>query len=238
MSVESFYIIEGEGLVAKLEKLGILKLKTPGTDTNSSKYLVDLKKACPEMYEKDIAEIKKRGIWCIGRPNYGQKDFLRNEWKIKNMLPGYVFSHYSFDKNREAIGYYIQPKNDECYRTEGRTLVCFKQEERRIIKENGDRYDAMWKLKHDTTNEWRRDLTDKEIENLQFYEVYVYPGKDNEIHWIRNYATAYDEGVIDYVSKALPEETLHIQGSIEGDLLFDNYIKDGQDIIINTGKAV
>ena len=248
MSVESYYSVTGENLIDKLEEKGILQITYQGffqrdsmQNRRCARGLIDLQKACPELFEKEIAEIKERGVLCRGAlsspHNNGQLAFLRSEWKL-DIPQGYSFVHYDYNKEKGFTGYYIEPEYYEISKTEGRTLITFTEKELEIIRENGKRIDDMWVKQPDNSHfSYRRDYTEKELDNIRYYEVGFYFEKENDIFWIRNYAKAHDENIISYISKALPDDILHIHGSIEGDVLFDTDIKDNEPIEEELEKA-
>ena len=192
-------------------------------------YDLDLSKIDSKLWADDLKQMCDRGVHDFGTLTL-QSEMLRycNHQMDRPVLQhGESLSHYAIVDNK--IGYYVN-KDVPGQVTGERYFVEFDEEIANKIKEGAQTILDSWKqVTENGSTHYRRDYTEFEKKRMSIYPVSI-DDDGKRIHWARNYSTAYDDNVGDYISRALPEDRLKFTIVTESDLDFEAYLLNGKNV--------
>lgn len=210
---------ETENIIAMLKESGVM-------DDN---YKLDLSKACPDWWEEDFARIKERGVInCSGQIPSLDSVLLRNRIPNTTDAPeikdaetkGYVLSHFSLKDGRYGAYMYTDRKHSS-----EKVFVPLSKENSDNAIAYAENIRNMYSPCSDGHG-YRRDYTDYELSLMPLVSLHV--STDGILSYGANYATAFDDNVAGYISKALPTTKIHLVQCTECDLDFDGYLLNGE----------
>ena len=212
---------ETENIIAMLKESGAM-------DDN---YKLDLSKACPNWWKEDFARIKERGVInCSGQIPSLDSILLRNRIPNTTDAPeikdaetkGYVLSHFCLKDGKYGAYMYTDRKHSS-----EKVFVPLSKENSDNAIAYAESIRSMYSPCSDGHG-YRRDYTDYELSLMPIVNLYV--STDGVLSYGANYATAFDDNVAGYISKALPTTKIHRMQYTECDLDFDGYLLNGECI--------
>ena len=229
MSVVSvFEISSNNNIVEKLKINNLLNKNNLLITPIKNRYLLSLSKACPSLWEDDLKKISKKGVLNFSTPSL-ETEIIRvcilNTEKLNDFLSSSCnsFSHFGFNRCGD-LGCFLRKTNSNF------EFVKLPKENAEFIKQEAEKAFKLWvPYINKEFVCYKRPYTELEKSSLGKYSIKV-SDDGKKITWCRNYASAYDENVADYISKALPDEVLRFICITESEVDFDVKLKNG-DII-------
>ena len=238
--ISSFNIESTNNIVKKLEDMGALvkgkSYTVPHYDVDENGHgvengkethfiaTVDLSVLWPEDWEKYSQELFARGVCqCAGvSQDICEREYTKHIMARKTVPEGRIFEYYA--KNQKGVwGYYTR---DTKGTPESSQFIELSKEEQESIHSWGTKILKMYQ-KTDRKGVYRRDLLDSEKADYAKYRLSVNE-EGTEIFYDRNYATGYDESILDYIAHALPEEKLHATACCECICYYEGYSENGK----------
>ncbi len=192
-------------------------------------YDLDLSKMDEKLWAEDLKQMCDRGVRNFGTLSLKSEmvSYCNHQMDRPDFPSGEFLSHYAIVDDK--IGYYVN-RDIPGQVTGERYFVEFDEETANKIKDGAQTILDSWKqVTENGSTHYRRDYTDYEKKRMSVYPVSI-DDDGKRIHWARNYSTAYDDNVGDYISRALPEDRLKFTIVTESDLDFEAYLLNGKNV--------